>query len=264
MRYLQVYNILLNTENLEKFRNGGKISIKGFDKSQITSFFNKLQERDTLIEYVFADVIKNSTSEFLKSLIEQIAKTALILPLDIYEKDIREFKQVKRGTCILQLNKNVKAENIFREEEILTSKDYLERFSQISRTVKYDNNNVHFVKMHAILKVQNKTFAIQMVYTRPGETKFYKYENEFVFFVHPVCIDQIIVNDTRIMVYDIFKNYFSQKYEIEKTYSEQEQERCKNFRLSYSYMSPKVTNLYTVHHAISVEDFKELIANNKT
>ena len=253
-----MYNILINSENIDKFKAEGIISLKNLSKCNAISFVEQLSERTALINLVFAEVLKNLTPVAAKIAEERIAKTVLVLPLDAYEKDINDFQTIKENTCIVQIKKDVKAENLFREEEILSLKNNFSRFSQISRTVKYDKNNeICFIKMHAILKLKDKTFIIQMVYIRLGETNFYEYEKNLIFFIHPIYIKYIIVNDRKITANKAFYRYFTKKYDIEKYYSQQEQKACYILRISYNPSNSYLCPLFIAQHSLSIEDFEK-------
>ena len=57
MRFYQMYNILINSENIDKFKAEGIISLKNLSKCNAISFVEQLSERTALINLVFVEVL---------------------------------------------------------------------------------------------------------------------------------------------------------------------------------------------------------------
>lgn len=260
-----MYNILVNSESFLEFRKKGEVCITNFDMKIITNFRKELLKHVSLIKFAFSELFENITCEVAENLARRIAKTILVINLDNYEKDIKTFEKVKEKTCIVQLKKDVRAENIFREEEILKFKDDISQFSQISRTIKRDENKkICFIKVQAILKLQNKNLVIQMVYIKPGETRFYEYEKNFIFFIHPIFVKEIIVNDYKTFANKAFCIYFMQKYPIERFYTEQEQVACNNIRKFYDQSASFITSLFLAQNSLDLDELYRCLYNIDT
>ncbi len=231
-----MFSIELKFDEVEKFINTGLISYSA-NKNSTVAFLERLPELDFLIEKAFAEIVQNLNYQAFNSIKYRLIRSATILPISFYEKDIHQYQELQEGHCILQLKENTTPQHIFREEEILTLEKEDSRFSQVSRkALKDKNDEICFIKMHAILKIQNATYVIQMTYAKLGESCFYEYENNLIFFIHPIYIEQIVVNRYKSGLYNTFKKYFLQEYDIEKSYSKEEQKKCTNLRLAYNPM----------------------------
>lgn len=238
-----MFSIELKSNEVESFINTGLISYSA-NKDSTVAFLERLPRLDFLIEKAFAEIVQHLNIQAFNFIKYRLIRTAAILPLSFYEKDIHQYQELQEGHCILQLKENTTPQHIFREEEILTLEKEDSRFSQVSRTVLKDKNDeICFIKMLAILKIQNATYVLQMTYAKLGKSCFYEYENNLIFFIHPIYLEQIVVNKHKSGLYNTFKKYFIQEYAIEKTYFKEEQEKCNNLRLAYNPMNPPCVSL---------------------
>ncbi len=256
-------NIIIKSPEIEIFRTKGIISFADTFASR-KQFFKALEPQiDKIIQTSFAEIITILPKYSIKNFKEYLIDNAVVISLNNFSINISDFKKVESKTCILQINNDMQTIlNIFRENEIIPIEK--EFFSQISRTIKLNqNNDIETIKTIAVLKTKTQDIIIQLQYRNNDFSiqegiKINSYDNrKLTAFIHPIFIKRIIVNKHKYSYHNLFKEYFTSKYEIEKYFTEKEKIKCRNLRINYSPQCMPIQSLYIAQHCIDIEDLEK-------